>query len=115
MLGIFAFMTEHLEMKILEALWKLGHRQSSLDDFRGWFVPVSCNFEPSSKHPLATDWVHWIDGVLAEASSGGWSEEEILQELTAPFVPKFAENSVGDPRPKQTSESNARFSLNVAA
>jgi hypothetical protein len=42
----------------------------------------------------AIDLAHRIDGILAEVSSGGWSEEEIRQEFAGPVL-----QHVRDPRP----------------
>ncbi len=54
----------------------------SLDAFRAWFVPLSANMEQSGE-PQAIELAHRLDGILAEASSGGWTENELLEELKA--------------------------------
>src|ERR1700733_1170233 len=75
-------MTETIENQIRTALWECANGRRSLDAFRAWFVPVSSNIEQSGEPP-AIGLAHHIDGVLAEASSGGWTEDELLEELKA--------------------------------
>jgi hypothetical protein len=52
----------------------------SLDEFRERFVPLSLNVE-RSKDLSAIQLAHRLDGVLGEASSAGWGEKDIRQEL----------------------------------
>jgi len=78
-------MAETIENQIRKALSECAEGRMSLDDFRARFVPLSANIE-SSQEPEAAELAHRIDGILAEASSGGWTEEELLEELTGPFV-----------------------------
>jgi len=68
----------------------------SLDEFRAWFVPISWNIEESNE-PQAIELAHRLDSVLAEASSGAWTEEQLHEELAGPFVAdSFAQDVVGD-------------------
>jgi hypothetical protein len=90
-------MTDNLQDQIRNALWECAQQRMSLDDFRVWFVPLSCNIEGSGE-PEAVELAHQIDGILAEASSAGWSDAEISEELARPFVlSPLAENVFGDP------------------
>jgi hypothetical protein len=75
-------MTDTIENQIRKALSECADGRMSLDDFRAWFVPLSANIE-SSQEPEAAELAHRIDGILAEASSGGWIEDELFEELTA--------------------------------
>ena len=72
-------MNEPLEVQIVDRLSRLGAR-ASLRAFREWFVPVSIDIEESG-NALAVELVHHIDGILAEASSAGWSEADLCAEL----------------------------------
>lgn len=86
-----------LENQIRRELWRYANRRISFDDFLEWFVPISCGIEESGEAD-AVELAHQIDGILAEASSAGWSDEDIHEELARPFVPgRGAENIVGDP------------------
>ena len=69
-------------------------------------MPLSWNIERNGE-PQAIELAHHIDGILAEASSAGWSEDELLQELAEvlPVTNSFGENRYGDPGP--VAESNA--------
>jgi hypothetical protein len=69
----------------------------SLDAFRAWFVPLSWNIEESGE-PQAIQLAHHVFGILAEASSAGWTDEELHEELASPSVAiPFAESISGDP------------------
>jgi hypothetical protein len=105
-----------LESQIREKLLGYAVRMISFDDFLEWFVPVSCGIEQNGDCD-AKDLAHHIDGILAEASSAGWSPEDIHAELSRPFVVSpFAENVVGDPSPFPVSRSSATSSaINVVA
>ena len=54
-----------------------GARLSALQE---WFVPVSISIEQTGT-PSAIRLAYQIDGLLAEASSAGWDEEELRAEL----------------------------------
>jgi hypothetical protein len=73
-------MTDTIENQIRKARWECAKGRMSLDAFRAWFVPLSWNIEESAE-PQAIELAHHIDGILAEASSGGWTEDELLEEL----------------------------------
>jgi hypothetical protein len=75
-------MTDTIENQIRRALWECAKERMSLGEFRAWFVPLSANIEQSGE-PHAMELAHHIDGMLAEASSGGWTEIELLEELKA--------------------------------
>ena len=109
-------MADNLEEQIRNALWECAQHRMSLDDFRAWFVPLSCDIEGSGE-PQAVELAHQIDGILAEASSAGWSEEEISEELARPFVSRpLAENVFGDPRSFPVSQASvSNTTINVAA
>jgi len=100
-------MTDTIENQIRKALWECAKGRMSLDAFRAWFVPLSWNIEESAE-PQAIELAHHIDGILAEASSGAWTENELLEELISPFVAiPFAQSVVGDPSPFPISQSSA--------
>ena len=69
-----------LENQIRRELWRYANRQISFDDFLEWFVPISCGIEESGEAD-AVELAHQIDGILAEASSAGWSGEDIRMSL----------------------------------
>jgi hypothetical protein len=98
-------MDDHLENQIRKSLWECANGSMSLDDFRSWFVPLSWNIE-ESREPQAIELAHRIDGILAEASSAGWTEDELLEELTSPFSAN-PHHVVGDPSPFQIPQSSA--------
>jgi hypothetical protein len=102
--------------QILEALHDYAERKKSLDEFLNWFVPVSSNVERSGE-PKAIHVANYIDGILAEASSANWNEEEIHEELASPFVgPRFGQNRYGDVPNSSVAQSNAESdAFNLAA
>jgi hypothetical protein len=73
-------MADTIEIQIRKALFECAKGRISVDAFRAWFVPVSGNIEESGE-PQAVELAHHLDGILAEASSGGWPENELLEEL----------------------------------
>jgi hypothetical protein len=86
----------------------------SVDEFRSWFVPISWNIEQSNE-PRAIELVYHVDGVLAEASSEAWTEEQLHEELAGPFVADpSAQEIVGDPSPFQISQYAAPSVTNTA-
>jgi hypothetical protein len=86
MLGGYV-MNDSIEAKIRRALLECSERRLSLDEFRAWFVPLSWNIEESGD-PQAMELAHQIDGILAEASSGGWTEEQLCEQLTSSVLAK---------------------------
>jgi hypothetical protein len=67
--------------------------KSSLDEFRMWFVPLARNIE-QSQHAEAIKLAYRIEGILGEASSGNWTDQELMEELTQiglPFAPSSVE------------------------
>lgn len=78
-------MTDTIENQIRKALWECPKGRMSLDAFRAWFVPLSSNIEQSGE-PRAIELAHHVDGVLAEASSGGWTENELLNQALQQHV-----------------------------
>jgi hypothetical protein len=58
-----------LDIQILVELRKCVDQRLSMDEFRAWFVPLSLEIERSGE-PRAIELAHYIDGILAEASSG---------------------------------------------
>lgn len=102
-----------LETEIANAVLKCVDGSLPLEEFRRWFVPMSLDIELSGNQE-AIDLVYRIDGLLAEASSGKWSEDEIREELERiqlPFGPT-AENCFGIPM--STAESYANTASNTA-
>lgn len=104
-----------LENRIRELLLDYANRRKSFEDFLQSFVPISCNIEQSGDAD-AIELAHYVDGVLAEASSAGWSEVDIHAELARPFLASpFAENVFGDsssfPVPQSSAELTANFSV----
>lgn len=96
------------ESKIRDALLRYVKRDAFLGEFRSWFVPLSLNIEASGESP-AIELAHQIDGILAEASSGGWTEEELHEELSRPFVvSSYGQNVFGDPSPFPISQSQSQ-------
>jgi hypothetical protein len=73
------FMSD-LRLQILKELRKCADQSISLDAFREWFVPLSMDIEQSG-HPEAIELAHHIDGILAEANSAHWSDEDLRQEM----------------------------------
>jgi hypothetical protein len=107
-------MYESIETQIRKSLWELAMSQMSLDGFRDWFVPISWNIE-KTREPEAIELAHYIDGVLAEASSGAWTEDELREELARPFEAELsALDVVGDPSPFPISQFVAPFANNSA-
>lgn len=105
-MGWFVLMAK-LESQIRQELSRYVNREESLDQFLQWFVPVSIGIDESGDDD-AIQLAHRIDGVLAEASSAQWSENDIHEELERPFVSALvAEDVVGDPSPFSTSQSSA--------
>lgn len=93
MLGGVDFMAERLEDQIRQALWQCSVERMSLDDFRAWFVPRSLNIEECGE-PAAIELAHRIDGILAEASSAGWSDDELREELSQPLRQPILRESI---------------------
>lgn len=103
-------MVQELENQIRQALSDCATGKLSLDEFRKWFVPVAWNIEQSND--VATiDLAHRIDGILAEASSANWSDDDLREELAKPVArlgsTPCAENRYGDSSPFQMPLSNA--------
>ena len=81
-------MNEPLEIQIANHLAGILTRKWSLQEFREWFVPLSIVIEDSKNEP-AIELAYRIDGILAEASSAGWSDADLSEELarvTSPLV-----------------------------
>jgi hypothetical protein len=81
-------MAEPLEIQITHEAVRCIEGNSSLEQFREWFVPVSLDIETSANQS-AIALAHRIDGILAEAASAKWSDSEIVDELArivSPFV-----------------------------
>jgi hypothetical protein len=100
-------MSDHLDLEILHELWKCSHGDLSIEDFQAWFAPISLDVEQSGQ-PEAIELAHRVEGVLAEASSGGWSEDELLQEIVE--IVRYSARSIGENRygnPSPVAESNA--------
>jgi hypothetical protein len=77
-----------LEIQITNQAVRCIEGDSSLEQFREWFVPASLDIEISG-NPSAVALAHRIDGILAEASSAHWSDSEIvdaLARIVGPFV-----------------------------
>lgn len=72
-------MNEPLESQIANRVSQIGAK-GSLDEFREWFVPISIRIEQSGS-PRAIELSYEIDGILAEASSAGWCEDDLREEL----------------------------------
>ena len=69
-----------LRIPILMELRKCADQSLSLDAFREWFVPLSMDIEQSGQ-PEAIELAHHVDGILAEASSAQWTDEDLRQEM----------------------------------
>lgn len=52
----------------------------SLSAFEEWLIPATWNLE-KSEHPSLVDLVSQIKLLLAESSSGHWSEAELRERL----------------------------------
>jgi hypothetical protein len=87
---------EPLEIQIANRVSRCGEGRCSLEDFREWFVPISIDIE-SAGNEDAIALAHEIDGILAESSSAGWTEADIVEELArvvSPFVPDHSRKSL---------------------
>jgi len=73
-----------LHTQVLVEVRKCADQSISIDAFREWFVPLSLDIEQSGQ-PDAIELVHHIDGILAEASSAHWSDEDLRQEMADIF------------------------------
>jgi hypothetical protein len=73
-------MNEPLEIQIANHLADFLTGKRSLQEFREWFVPLSIVIEDSKNQP-AIELAYRIDGILAEASSAGWSDAGLREEL----------------------------------
>jgi len=73
------FMSD-LRIQILKELRNCADQSLSLDAFREWFVPLSMDIEQSGQ-PEAIELAHHVDGILAEASSAQWTDEDLRQEM----------------------------------
>jgi hypothetical protein len=69
-----------LRIQILKELRNCADQSLSLDAFREWFVPLSMDIEQSGQ-PEAIELAHHVDGILAEASSAQWTDEDLRQEM----------------------------------
>jgi hypothetical protein len=105
-------MVQELENQIRQALSDCEIGKLSLDEFRKWFVPVSWNIEQSND-AATIDLAHRIDGILAEASSANWSDDDLREELSEIArlgSTPYTENRSGDPSPIRLPQSNAQLS-----
>jgi len=103
-----------LENQIRKALWEYASNRVSLDEFRSRFVPISWDIE-KSQDAAAIKLAHHIDGILAEASTAGWTEEELHEELRGSVAAMpFAEDVVGDPSPFSIPQCSAELATNRA-
>ena len=79
----------------------------SLDDFRTWFVPLARNIEQSADSE-AIKFAYKIEGILGEASSGHWTEFELLEELAHIVNPgEWHISAVAEPASIQWTGPNA--------
>ena len=86
-----------LEYQIREMLWQFAKGNKSYDEFLEWFVPISCNIEASGDDQ-AIRLSYYLEGILSEASSAHWDENEIREELGRWFLAeKLGSDVVGDP------------------
>jgi hypothetical protein len=72
-------MDEPLEIEIANRLAGFLAGKRSLQEFRDWFIPLSIDIEDSKNQP-AIELAYRIDGILAEASSAGWSDADVRDE-----------------------------------
>jgi hypothetical protein len=103
-----------LYSRILAELRRCEDQSLALDDFRAWFVPLSLDVEQSDQ-PEAIQLAHHIDGVLAEASSADWNEDDLRQELANiahSWAEPYGENRYGSPG--AFAESYASFGFTHA-
>jgi hypothetical protein len=75
----FALMASLLD-QICRQIERCISGQTSLDEFRAWFVPISWNIEDCGE-PDTIQLAFRIDGILSEASSGQWTDHDIVEEL----------------------------------
>lgn len=75
-----------LEDQVRNQILQVSKMQLSLDSFREWFAPVAWNIEKSGNQS-ETNLVYQIEGILAEGSSGGWSDNDLREELVNAVVP----------------------------
>lgn len=69
-----------LHSRILVELRQCADQSLSIDAFREWFVPLSMDIEESGQSD-AIELAHHLDGILAEASSARWSDEDLRHEM----------------------------------
>lgn len=72
-------------------------------------MPVSIHVN-ESQDGEAIELAHRIDGILSEASSAEWSEEDIHEELARPFVSEWVAEDIdvyGDPNLFSIPQSSA--------
>jgi hypothetical protein len=69
-----------MEDRIRDHIVRCVAEQDSLDLFRQWFVPVSWDIEKTADVD-AIALAYRVDGLLAEASSAAWTDEQLRYEL----------------------------------
>jgi len=80
MAGGLAFMPSLMKDQIRSRIARCVSGQDSLDLFREWFVPVSWDIEQTGDAE-AIALAYRVDGLLGEASSAGWTDEQLREEL----------------------------------
>jgi len=60
----------------------------SRDEFSLWFFTFAREIEREYSSGPLLEMVFEIEGILAESSSGGWSEADLIDELESVAVPE---------------------------
>lgn len=75
-----------LEDQIRDRLQRCTRGEESVEEFQGWFVPISWNIEQSGEQE-AIKLAYQIDGMLAESSSANWPDKDLKEELSRIAIP----------------------------
>jgi hypothetical protein len=86
MAGGVCLMPSLMEDRIRDHIVRCVAEQDSLDLFRQWFVPVSWDIEKTADVD-AIALAYRVDGLLAEASSAAWTDEQLRHELANSIRP----------------------------
>ncbi len=73
--------------EVLEQIAAFVDGKISREQFDLWFYDLSFDVEKTQPKDIVT-LVHEVEGLLAEASSGGWSEDSLRAELRALTLPQ---------------------------
>ena len=75
------------DLEIQKQIGRYLNSEISFDDFEDWFVAHSWNYH-EAKNLIVLELVSEIELILAEFSSGHWTEDD-LKERLRPFITTF--------------------------